>query len=147
MAPGLAAIGGASAGEGPRRSMRLCFIIEEEYRRDRMPLRVANQLAAWGHDVHLLEPQASATCLSALARAGDDRFDAYVLKTVSDGPGICILEAAAASGIAAINNPRAIRLVRDKAAAAARARAAEIPFPRAYFVAAVSRDSVISHAQ
>jgi ribosomal protein S6--L-glutamate ligase len=108
-----------------------------------MPLRVANQLAAWGHDVHLLEPQASATCLSALARAGDDRFDAYVLKTVSDGPGICILEAAAASGIAAINNPRAIRLTRDKAAAAARARAAEIPFPLTYFVVDVSRVRLI----
>jgi ribosomal protein S6--L-glutamate ligase len=144
MAPGLAAIGRARAAEEAlRRSMRLCFIIEEEYRRDRMPLRVANQLTAWGHDVHLLHPQASATCLSALARAGDDHFDAYVLKTVSDGPGICILEAAAASGIAAINDPRAIRLTRDKAAAAARARAAEIPFPLTYFVVDVSRVGLI----
>jgi ribosomal protein S6--L-glutamate ligase len=123
--------------------MRLCFIIEEEYRRDRMPLRVANQLAAWGHDVRLLHPEASATCLSALARPGDDRFDAYVLKTVSDGPGICILEAAAASGVTTINDPRAIRLARDKAAAAARARAAEIPFPLTYFVAEVSRVALI----
>jgi ribosomal protein S6--L-glutamate ligase len=121
----------------------LCFIIEEEYRGDRMPLRVADRLAGWGHDVHLLHPQASATCLSALARAGNDRFDAYVLKTVSDGPGICILEAAAASGIAAINNPRAIRLVRDKAAAAARARATKIPFPLTYLVVDVRRVGLI----
>jgi ribosomal protein S6--L-glutamate ligase len=123
--------------------MRLCFIIEEEYRHDRMPLRVANQLAGWGHDVHLLHPHESATCLSALARAGNDRFDAYVLKTVSDGPGICILEAAAANGIAAINNPRAVRLVRDKAAAAARARAAEIPFPLTYFVVDIKHAGLI----
>jgi ribosomal protein S6--L-glutamate ligase len=123
--------------------MRLCFIIEEEYRGDRMPLRVADRLAGWGHDVHLLHPQASATCLSALGRSGNDRFDAYVLKTVSGGPGICILEAAAASGIAAINNPRAIRLVRDKAAAAARARAAKIPFPLTYFVVDVRHVGLI----
>jgi ribosomal protein S6--L-glutamate ligase len=123
--------------------MRLCFIIEEEYRDDRMPLRVADRLASWGHDVHLLHPRESATCLSALARDGEDRFDAYVLKTVSDGPGICILEAAAASGVTAINNPRSIRLVRDKAAAAAHARAAQIPFPLTYFIVDVDQAAVI----
>jgi ribosomal protein S6--L-glutamate ligase len=123
--------------------MRLCFIIEEEYRGDRMPMRVADRLSTWGHDVHLLHPHVSATCLSALGRVGDDLFDAYVLKTVSDGPGICILEAAAAGGIAAINNPRAIRLVRDKAAAAARARAARIPFPLTYFVVDVTQAALV----
>jgi ribosomal protein S6--L-glutamate ligase len=123
--------------------MRLCFIIEEQYRCDRMPMRVADQLTAWGHDVHLLHPEESVTCLSTLARAGDKRFDAYVLKTVSDGAGICILEAAAATGIEAINKPRAIRLVRDKAAAAARARAARIPFPLTYFVVDVRHAELI----
>jgi ribosomal protein S6--L-glutamate ligase len=106
-------------------------------------MRVADRLSTWGHDVHLLHPQTSATCLSALTRVGDDRFDAYVLKTVSDGPGICILEAAAASGIAAINNPRAIRLVRDKAAAAACARAARLPFPLTYFVVDVTQAALV----
>jgi ribosomal protein S6--L-glutamate ligase len=66
-----------------------------------------------------------------------------VLKTVSDGPGICILEAAAAAGIGAINDPRSIRLVRDKAAAAARARAALIPFPLTYFIVDVRRAELI----
>jgi ribosomal protein S6--L-glutamate ligase len=113
--------------------MRLCFIIEDEYRRDSMPLAAADQLARWGHDVWLLHPRASPTCLPAVARAGSAWFDAFVLKTASDGPGICILEAAAASGIVTINHPRAIRLVRDKAARAARARAAAIPFPLSYF--------------
>jgi ribosomal protein S6--L-glutamate ligase len=127
--------------------MRMCFIIEKAYRHDRMPLRVAGQLSAWGHDIHLLHPEKSATCLSALARAGEDRFDAYVLKTVSDGPGLCILEAAAASGIAAINHPRAIRLARDKAAAAARARAARIPFPLTYFVVDVRHAGLIPREQ
>jgi ribosomal protein S6--L-glutamate ligase len=131
------------AAESLWRDMRLCFIVEKEYRHDHMPLRVADQLVAWGHDVHLLHPQTSATCLSDLANAGKDRFDAYVLKTVSDGPGICILEAAAASGIAAINDPRAIRLVRDKAAGAARARAAEIPFPLTYFAVDVGQIGLI----
>lgn len=119
--------------------VRLCFIIEEAYRRDRMPLRAAELLAEWGHDVRLLHPQESATCLSALRRAESDPFDAYVLKTVPDGPGICILEAAAANGVATINNPRAIRLVRDKAVASARARAAHIPFPLTYFVVDLSQ--------
>jgi ribosomal protein S6--L-glutamate ligase len=123
--------------------VRLCFIIEEAYRLDTMPLRVAELLAEWGHDVRLLHPEASATCLSALADADSDPFDAYVLKTVSDGPGICILEAAAANGIATINNPRAIRVVRDKAAASARARAAHIAFPLTYFVVDPSQVALI----
>lgn len=62
-------------------------------------------------------------------------YDAYVLKTVSDGPGLIILEAAEAVGIPTINNSRSIRLVRDKAVAAAFARAHGLPMPRTYFVA------------
>ena len=35
--------------------MRLCFIVERVYRQDGMPLRVAEQLLDWGHEVDLLE--------------------------------------------------------------------------------------------
>ena len=112
--------------------MRFCFIIEEEYRHDPMPMVVADQLLQWGHAVDLLEPQETVTCLSDMQQQG---YDAYVLKTVADGPGLSILEAAEAVGIPTINNPRAIRLVRDKAVAAAFARAHGLPIPPTYFVA------------
>jgi glutathione synthase/RimK-type ligase-like ATP-grasp enzyme len=114
--------------------MRLCFIVEERYRGDSMPLRVAEQLLAWGHEVDLLEPQASITCLTEL-NGGDRRpYDAWVLKTVSDGPGLTILEAAAAAGVLTINDSRAIRMVRDKAVAAAVAQVNGLPFPMTWFV-------------
>ncbi|MGZ4430417.1 MAG: ATP-grasp domain-containing protein [Gaiellales bacterium] len=115
--------------------MRLCFIVEEQYRDQVMPMSVAQQLRDWGHHVDVLEPLESITCLSDLHRHGDSAHQAYVLKTVSDGPGLSLLEAAAAVGIATINNARAIRLVRDKAVAAAYARRHGIAFPVTYFVA------------
>jgi ribosomal protein S6--L-glutamate ligase len=112
--------------------MRFCFIIEEVYRHDPMPMVVADQLEQWGQTVDLLEPQESVTCLTDMLHQG---YDAYVLKTVADGPGLSILEAAEAVGIPTINNSRAIRLVRDKAVAAAFARAYGLPIPPTYFVA------------
>ena len=115
--------------------MRLCFIVEEEYRDAVMPLAVARVLADRGHEVDLLEPQATATCLSTLTRYGAGAYQAYVLKTVSDGPGISLLEAAAAAGIATVNNARSVRLVRDKAVCAAHARRHGLAFPVTYFVA------------
>ncbi len=112
--------------------MRFCFIVEEQYRQDPMPMVVADQLLQWGHTVDVLEPQETVTCLSTLGTQG---YDAYVLKAVADGPGMSILEAAEAIGIPTINNSRAIRLVRDKAVAAAFAHAHGLPMPKTYFVA------------
>src|SRR6266478_9999442 len=112
--------------------MRFCFIVEEQYRNDPMPMVIADQLLQWGHDVDLLEPQTAVTCLSDLAQQG---YDAYVLKSLSDGPGLSILEAAEAVGIPTINNSRSIRLVRDKAIAAAVVRAHGLPIPLTYFIA------------
>ncbi len=114
--------------------MRFCYIVEAQYRNELMPMSVAYQLMQWGHDVDLLEPQSSITCLSDMIRAN---YDAYVLKTVSDGPGLSILEAAEAAGIPAINQPQAIRQVRDKAIAITRALAHGLPIPRTYFSAHV----------
>src|SRR6266702_815330 len=112
--------------------MRFCFIVEEQYRNDPMPMVIADQLLQWGHDVDVLEPQAMVTCLTDLSRQG---YDAYVLKSLADGPGLSILEAAEAVGIPTINNSRSIRLVRDKAVATAFARAHGLPIPPTYFVA------------
>ena len=112
--------------------MRFCFIVEEQYRNDPMPIVVADQLLQWGHDIDILEPQATITNLFDLAAHG---YDAYVLKSLADGPGMSILAAAEAVGIPTINNSRAIRLVRDKAVAAAFARAHGLPVPPTYFVA------------
>ena len=111
--------------------MRFCFIIEAQYRNEPMPMVIADQLRQWGHTVDALEPQEMVTNLSALPSYG---YDAYVLKTVSDGPGLIILEAAEAAGILTINNSRSIRLVRDKGVAASFARAHGLPIPTTYFV-------------
>ncbi len=111
--------------------MRFCFIIEEQYRNEPMPMLIADQLHQWGHTIDELEPQAMVTNLSDLTSNG---YDAYVLKTVSDGPGLIILEAAEAAGILTINNSRSIRLVRDKAVAATFAHARGLPIPTTYFV-------------
>ncbi len=112
--------------------MRLCFIVEEQYRNDPMPLVVADQLLQWGHDVDVLEPQVTVTCLSDLTTQG---YDAFVLKSLAEGPGMSILAAAEAVGIPTINSSRAIRLVRDKAVATAFGRANGLPIPPTYFVA------------
>src|ERR1700694_2627145 len=112
--------------------MHFCFILEEQYARKPMPLVVADQLVQWGHEIEVLQPYAAVTSLTDLSLT---KYDAYVLKTLSDGPGLSILEAAEAVGIPTINNSRAIRLVRDKAVAAAFARANGLPIPPTYFVA------------
>ena len=112
--------------------MRFCFIVEEQYRNEPMPLVIADQLLQWGHDVDVLEPQAMVTCLTDLNGQG---YDAYVLKSLAEGPGMSILQAAEAVGIPTINNSRSIQLVRDKAVAAAFARAYGLPIPPTYFVA------------
>ncbi len=114
--------------------MRLCFIVEDCYRRDSMPLAVAHRLAEWKHDIDVFEPGRSVAEVSDLARKGT--HDAWILKTVSGGPGLSVLEAVAASGLTTINDARAIRLVRDKAVAAAVARRAGLSFPLTYFAAA-----------
>src|SRR5712692_3859447 len=111
--------------------MRFCFILEEKYVHKPMPMVVADQLQQWGHQIEVLQPYAAVTSLTDLSLT---EFDAYVLKTVSDGPGLTILEAAEAIGIPTINNSRAIRLVRDKAVAVAYAHACGLPVPPTYFV-------------
>jgi ribosomal protein S6--L-glutamate ligase len=112
--------------------MRFCFIVEEAYRHDPMPMVVVYQLLQWGHSVDVLEPQEAAVCLTD---TDWQSYDAYVLKTLAEGPGLSILEAAEAMNIPTINHPQAIRLVRDKAVAAAFARAHRLPVPPTYFAA------------
>jgi len=68
--------------------MHFCFIIEAQYKHQLMPMAVAQQLMDWGHNVDLLEPE---TTITSLRRFTQVRYDAYVLKTVSDGPGLSIL--------------------------------------------------------
>jgi ribosomal protein S6--L-glutamate ligase len=112
---------------------KLCFVLEDCYRHDRMPLAVAHRLLEWGHDVDILEPMHSIARVSDLFRDSD--HDAWILKSVSGGPGLSLLEAAAASGLRTINDARSIPAVRDKAVAAAVARRHGLPFPLTYFAA------------
>lgn len=114
--------------------MRLCFLIEEHYRYDGMPNDVVRQLTAWGHQVDVLRPGGAPVRLAETVRAG--RHDAWVLKTVSNGPGLTMLEGAAAVGLVTINDARSIRPVRDKALAAVIAEHHGLPVPPTYAVAA-----------
>ncbi|MGO4460639.1 RimK family alpha-L-glutamate ligase [Streptomyces sp. M-16] len=113
--------------------MRLCFLVEEHYRRDGMPNEVIRQLTAWGHRVDVVRPGGSLLRMDEVARSG--AHDAWVLKTVSGGPGLTLLEAAAAAGMTTVNDARAIRGVRDKALAAAIGSARGLPQPQTYAVA------------
>jgi ribosomal protein S6--L-glutamate ligase len=130
--------------EGPALTApaRLCFIVEEKYEHDVMPAAVADVLSRWGHDVDVLRPHAVLTDISALTD-GSRSYDAYVLKTVSSGPGLSILEAIGAAGLPTVNDHRAIRLARDKVVAASVARMAGIPFPATYFA---SRAALLEQA-
>ena len=112
---------------------RLCFIVEERYENDVMPGAVVDVLRSCGHQVDVLRPNGTVTDLWDLLPTDVARYDAFVLKTVSSGPGLSLLEAAAAAGVTTVNDHRAIRLARDKAVAAVRARAAGIPFPKTWF--------------
>ncbi|MEU4212948.1 hypothetical protein AB0F13_23630 [Streptomyces sp. NPDC026206] len=113
--------------------MRLCFLVEEQYRYDGMPVDVIRQLTAWGHRVDVLRPGSSLMRLSETVRAG--HHDAWVLKTVSGGPGLTLLEAAAAVGLTTVNDARSIRGVRDKALAAVIAEARGLPVPTTWAAA------------
>jgi len=112
--------------------MWFCFILEEQDTHTSLPMAVVDQLRKWDHSVDLLEPHTSITSMRDLT---EPRYDAYILKTVSNGPGLSLLEAAEAIGIPTINSPHAIRQVRDKAVAIALAYAHDIPIPPTYFVA------------
>jgi len=112
---------------------RLCFVVEERYEGHVMPGAVIDVLRSWGHQVDVLRPNGMVADLWDLFLTDSGRYDAFVLKTVSDGPGQSILDAAGAAGLTTVNDYRAIRMARDKAVAAVRARAAGIPFPKTYF--------------
>lgn len=110
--------------------MKLCFLVEEHYRHDGMPNEVVRQLTAWGHQVEVVRPGGSLLRMSEVVNSGD--HDAWVLKTVSGGPGLTLLEAAAAAGMTTVNDARSIRGVRDKALAAAIGRDRGLPLPTTY---------------
>ncbi|MFJ1758627.1 RimK family alpha-L-glutamate ligase [Kitasatospora sp. NPDC088134] len=113
--------------------MRFCFLVEEHYRNDGMPLAVVHRLRAVGHRVDVLRPGADLLDLAKLVRSG--KHDAWVLKTVSGGPGLGLLESAAAAGLTTVNDARAIRPVRDKAQAAVVAALHGLPMPRTWAAA------------
>jgi ribosomal protein S6--L-glutamate ligase len=113
--------------------VRLCFIVEARYENDVMPGAVVDVLRSCGHHVDVLRPNGTVADLWELLPTDVARYDAFVLKTVSSGPGLSLLDAAAAAGVTTVNDYRAIRLARDKAVAAVRARAAGIPFPKTWF--------------
>ncbi|MFF8593533.1 RimK family alpha-L-glutamate ligase [Streptomyces sp. NPDC015220] len=113
--------------------MKLCFLVEEQYRHDGMPVEVIRQLTSWGHQVDVLRPGGSLLRMTEAVQAGT--HDAWVLKTVSGGPGLTLLEAAASAGLTTVNDARSIRGVRDKALAAAIGRGRGLPLPPTYAAA------------
>ncbi|MFF9786238.1 ribosomal protein S6--L-glutamate ligase [Streptomyces sp. SceaMP-e96] len=125
--------------------MRLCFLVEEQYRHDGMPLEVIHQLRAWDHQVDVVWPGRSLIRISEAIQAGS--HDAWVLKTVSGGPGLTLLEAAASVGLTTVNDVRAIRGVRDKALAAVIARSKGLPVPVTYAAARPEEFAEIPEAE
>ncbi|WP_439946720.1 ATP-grasp domain-containing protein [Streptomyces sp. BBFR109] len=113
--------------------MKLCFLVEEQYRHDGMPVEVIRQLTSWGHQVDVLRPGGALLRMTEALQGA--AHDAWVLKTVSGGPGLTLLEAAAAAGTTTINDARSIRGVRDKALAAAIGRGRGLPLPPTYAAA------------
>ncbi|MEV7685258.1 ATP-grasp domain-containing protein [Streptomyces bungoensis] len=113
--------------------MKLCFLVEEQYRQDGMPVEVIHQLTLWGHRVDVVRPGGSLLHLTEAVQTSD--HDAWVLKTVSGGPGLTLLEAAASAGLTTINDARAIRGVRDKALAAVLGLSRGLPLPATYAAA------------
>ncbi|MFV5994771.1 ATP-grasp domain-containing protein [Streptomyces sp. NPDC056231] len=113
--------------------MKLCFLVEEQYRHDGMPVEVIRQLTSWGHQVDVLRPGGSLLRMTDAVQAST--HDAWVLKTVSGGPGLTLLEAAASAGMTTVNDARSIRGVRDKALAAAIGRSRGLPLPPTYAAA------------
>lgn len=81
----------------------------------------------------MLRPGGSLLHMTEVVQAGT--HDAWVLKTVSGGPGLTLLEAAASAGMTTVNDARAIRGVRDKALAAAIGRSRGLPLPPTYAAA------------
>lgn len=110
--------------------MKLCFLVEELYRHDGMPLDVVRRLVTWGHSVDVVRPGDSLLRISEEIRSGT--HDAWVLKTVSGGPGLTLLEAAAAVGLTTVNDARSIRSVRDKALTSVIARQHDLSVPVTY---------------
>ncbi|MGW1838113.1 ATP-grasp domain-containing protein [Streptomyces sp. NPDC002067] len=125
--------------------MKLCFLVEEQYRHDGMPREVIAQLGAWGHTVDIIRPGRALLPLTSAVTAGD--HDAWVLKTVSGGPGLTLLEAAAHTGLTTVNDVRAIRGVRDKALAAVIARTHGLPVPVTYAAARAEEFARIPEAE
>lgn len=123
---------GRTVGRGTS-TMRLCFVVEEQYRNDGMPVEVIRRLTSWGHQVDVLRPAGSLLCLTEALQCA--AHDAWVLKTVSGGPGLTLLEAAAVGGVTTVNDVRSIRGVRDKVLAAAIGRAHGLPLPPTYAAA------------
>ncbi|WP_317447028.1 hypothetical protein [Streptomyces collinus] len=113
--------------------MKLCFLVEEQYRHDGMPVEVIRQLTSWGHQVDVLRPGGSLLRMTEALQCA--AHEAWVLKTVSGGPGLTLLEAAAVAGTTTINDARSIRGVRDKALAAAIGRSHGLPLPPTYAAA------------
>ena len=115
---GISSVMSTIAGPALTTPTRLCFIVEEKYENDAMPARSWRRAALVGAPGRRAAASRTLTDLWDLLPAGRGAYDAYVLKTVSSGPGLSILEAAGAAGIATVNDYRAIRLARDKAVAA-----------------------------
>ncbi|WP_255949739.1 ATP-grasp domain-containing protein [Streptomyces odontomachi] len=125
--------------------MKLCFLVEEQYRHDGMPVEVIRQLTSWGHQVDVLRPGGSLLRMTDAVQTST--HDAWVLKTVSGGPGLTLLEAAASAGLTTINTAGAIRVVRDKALAAAIGLSRGLPLPATYAAAQPELLSQIPESQ
>jgi len=70
---------------------RLCFLVEERYDNHVMPGAVVDVLRSWGPHVDVLRPNGRLADLWELIPTDSTKYDAFVLKTVSGGPGLSVL--------------------------------------------------------
>jgi glutathione synthase/RimK-type ligase-like ATP-grasp enzyme len=124
--------------------MRLCFVVESRYRNDSMPLHVAQRLTEWGHDITVIEPALDPLDVTTFTA---ERFDAVVLKTVADGPGLTLLELVAASGGTTINDVAGIRRARDKAVAIGLALRHGLPVPATWFAPTIEQFAALNQSE
>jgi ribosomal protein S6--L-glutamate ligase len=117
-------------------ALRFCFILEAAYRRSRLPMAVVDRLRQLGHECAVVQPAAAPAELDMLLARG---YAAFVLRTISRGPGLSLLQAAAASGFTTINDATAVQRVRDKLVMASIARAHTIPVPPTYLASSAEQ--------
>src|SRR5713226_9220303 len=95
----------------PATKMYFCFIVEEQYRHDSMPMVIAERLLQWGHSVDLLEPSETGFCPDSCRKVKG----VFSREAVENKAGISSLEVSARGGYAMRKTSTAMDLRQEEA--------------------------------